>query len=173
MNTDIYSDDPEKSWYLVGDHTAPDRIVQGEHNAKMWGEGGTITSRSCGYRTEALLREHCQVLTDPCKECGGIVSVSFSEDVKKVMVERNICFTCWHWYTLSLKAGDPNSVRIDGSHYQIGTETGPMDYRGFAGRRFKIRFHDGREVETTNLWHQGKMTPPWKNRLPDNAEFVN
>jgi hypothetical protein len=42
-------------------------------------------------------------------------------------------------------------------------------YRGFAGRRFVIRFHDGRIVETTNLWSNGIIPEHFRDRLLDNA----
>ena len=35
-----------------------------------------------------------------------------------------------------------------------------------------IRFTDGREVITHNLWHQGTIPKHFRARLPDNAVFV-
>jgi len=49
---------------------------------------------------------------------------------------------------------------------QIGT------YRGYDGRRFKIRFKDGTEKETTNLWYNGEVPDEYKDVLVDNAEFI-
>jgi hypothetical protein len=72
---------------------------------------------------------------------------------------------------------DPASVRIRGHHYHIGPETGGVwrkypGRRGFNGRKFTIRFFDGRIVTTTNLWGQGRIPESHRERLPDNAEFV-
>lgn len=65
-----------------------------------------------------------------------------------------------------------NAVIVDAIHYRLGKNTGPMEYRGFAGRRFHIRFHDGCEVTTNDLWYQGPIPPVFRDRLPDNATFV-
>lgn len=51
-------------------------------------------------------------------------------------------------------------------------ETGPSAWRGFGGSKFKVKMNDGRVFETTNLWCQGHITPQWKDKLPDNAEFI-
>lgn len=85
----------------------------------------------------------------------------------------------WHDYADAFWAeqiaGRSNAVVIDGDHYRIEPEPGPREpqMRGHSGRLFRIRFReDGRVVETRNLWHQGKIPPPWREQLPDNAEFI-
>jgi len=68
----------------------------------------------------------------------------------------------------------PFSVRVNGSHFIIGPEG--EKYPGFGGQKFHIKFHDGREVITTNLWHQGKIPVSYrfrKTKLPDNAVFIH
>ena len=64
---------------------------------------------------------------------------------------------------------------IQGHHYVIGGEkefTGfGRGVRGFSGRKFQIKFFDGRVVTTTNLWTQGRIPPKFRHQLPDNAEF--
>lgn len=71
---------------------------------------------------------------------------------------------------------DPTIVAvIDGEHYVIAPEDENRSFwsaRGFGGRKFVIRFFDGREVTTTNLWHQGTIPPKFRDQMPDNAEFV-
>lgn len=42
---------------------------------------------------------------------------------------------------------------------------------GFCGRRFWIRFFDGRTLTTNNLWYQGKIPEEFREELPDTAEF--
>lgn len=41
---------------------------------------------------------------------------------------------------------------------------------GFRGREFKIRFNDGRELNTNNLWHDGRI--PKELNTADNAEII-
>lgn len=76
-----------------------------------------------------------------------------------------------HWENYAY-ATDPNTRRreviVAGHHYMVGKGGGG----GFGGRRFEIRFHDGRTVVTNDLWYQGRIPPAWQEQLPDNAEFV-
>ena len=66
-----------------------------------------------------------------------------------------------------------NAAVIDGIHYRIKPDTAkPGPGSGYDGQKFTVRFHDGREVTTRNLWYQGPIPPVWRDRLPDNAEFV-
>jgi hypothetical protein len=82
------------------------------------------------------------------------------------------CFTCNFWEEKVQYVNDPNSVRVDGTHYFIGAENEPAVFRGFGGRRFHVRFNDGREVITTNLWCQGTIAEEFRSKLPDNATFI-
>lgn len=61
---------------------------------------------------------------------------------------------------------------MDGEHYLICDEKGSRGFRGFGGHRFDIEFFDGRRVSTTNLMHQGTVPAKWRERFPDNAQFV-
>lgn len=110
-----------------------------------------------------------------CKECGEKEGTKhFHESISTLMEGQNLCFECLFWVK-HLEGGDGQErVRIDGKHYIIGEETdAPKNYRGFSGEKFVIRFHDGREVTTTNLWGNGDIPPHFRERMPDNAVFVN
>ena len=79
------------------------------------------------------------------------------------------CHGCSFW-TRKINNLNSRVAIIDGTHYTIGSEnTG--SFRGFGGRHFIILFHDGRRVETNNLWCQGHIDEPFKAALPDNAIF--
>lgn len=81
------------------------------------------------------------------------------------------CFHINFWNELVGIKDKPHVVRVDGTHYSIGRENeGGM--RGFGGRKFHVKFFDGREVITTNLWHNGAIPESHKELLPDNAVFV-
>lgn len=67
---------------------------------------------------------------------------------------------------------NPNVARINGVHYFIGDEKGTNSFRGFDGEKFRIKFHDGREVTTTNLWYNGKIPEEYMKELLDNAVFI-
>lgn len=62
---------------------------------------------------------------------------------------------------------------INGVKYYIDPdESDAAGFKGFGGRKFKIRFNDGTEVTTRNLWHNGEVPDEWRDKLPDTAEFV-
>ncbi len=62
---------------------------------------------------------------------------------------------------------------IDGTHYVIGDEDSKETYfRGFGGAKFHIKFNDGTEITTTNLWYQGVPSEHFKDKFPNNAEFI-
>ena len=44
-------------------------------------------------------------------------------------------------------------------------------FQGFGGAEFRIRFNDGYEVITHNLWCQGEPEGSWKEKFPNNADF--
>ena len=108
-----------------------------------------------------------------CTECGKKDRLNRSEEIKKEMISRALCFSCNFWNAYANRVHLPISVRVGDKHYMILSETLKAGaFRGFNGRKFRIRFHDGRFVETTNLWCQGKIPERFKSRLADNAEFV-
>ena len=44
--------------------------------------------------------------------------------------------------------------------------------RGFSGRKHVIKFFDGREIVSTNLWYNGEIPESHRELLPNNAEFI-
>ena len=67
------------------------------------------------------------------------------------------------------------AVIIGNTHYRIMPDlpTSSRDHAGMAGRLYRIRMlATGEVIETRNLWHQGVIPPSWRDRLPDDAEFV-
>lgn len=80
-----------------------------------------------------------------------------------------------HWEAVLAHKDDPNQVRVHGKVSHIGPEdpTIPHYMRGHGGGWYGIRFFDGREVESTNLWEQGEIPEEYKDELPDNAVFVD
>lgn len=81
------------------------------------------------------------------------------------------CFQIDFWNDNVEAKDKPRIARIKGEQYYIGKEN-QNGFRGFCGRKFCIRFLDGREVVTTNLWYNGVIPEDFKERLSDNAEFI-
>jgi len=103
-----------------------------------------------------------------CNECGSEdYSTSYLDgEHKRCMDEKDVCFYCAFW---TLKLLYPNPVVIDGSFYVPNWGKGP----GMGGRRFDIKMPNGDEITTHNLSHCGEIPEHFRNRLPDNASFLN
>jgi hypothetical protein len=82
------------------------------------------------------------------------------------------CFHIDFWNDNVEIKDDPKVVRVNGEQYYIGKENSRSSFRGFGGNKFTIKFFDGREVVSTNLWYNGKIPKDYKELLPDNAEFI-
>lgn len=110
-----------------------------------------------------------------CSYCGKNDNPKYFEsdkEISSVMRVNHACFTCAYWLAAALKKDDPCSVRVKGVQYWVGDEKSICE-RGFGGSYHKIRFADGRVVETTNLWYNGEVPSFMKGALQDNAEFVS
>ena len=81
---------------------------------------------------------------------------------------RHIAFMRDYWLGQSLRQ-DETCVRTHGTHYRIGAANQATGVKGFAGARWRVRFFDGRVVETDNLWHQGDIPEAFRGVLSDNA----
>jgi hypothetical protein len=123
--------------------------------------------------------EFCYLSPGKCKECGEEIKTDCVDwRFAEPMIKKCVCQKCSFWLEHA-EHRDKFTVIIeedDGSrrHYRVGREQKnvPSFCKGFGGQRFKIRFLDGRFLETTNLWHQGIIPERFYDRLPVNAEFV-
>jgi len=87
------------------------------------------------------------------------------------MLEQQLCFTCNFWTGYVRMRDDPTIFRCKGSHYKTAPEN-ERGFRGYGGAKWKIITHDGREIITTNLWHQGTIPPHFREELPDNCQLI-
>lgn len=110
----------------------------------------------------------------PCVECGCVFGTNYCEPYKSIMIRDNVCFGCNHWREMMQHNGSTRQAIINGSHYLVCAEnSNPSRWNGHGGRKFSIRFNDGREITTTNLWSQGDIPKHFKDRLKDNAKFAH
>jgi len=112
--------------------------------------------------------------TVKCKKCGEVDNLHYSKEVEEDLMRRELCFTCGFWDDIAQTKDYADSVRIDGTQYHIGREEYKYsnEFRGFGGRIFHIKFNDGREITTTNLWCNGTIPENFKDILQDNAIFM-
>lgn len=107
-----------------------------------------------------------------CPTCGRELGTEshFSSD-ERSMKEHGECFECSLWRERLPLVGNPNVAIIDGTMYTIDDEDSKSPFRGFGGDKFVIKFKDGRQVTTTNLWCGGEISEHWKQYFPNNADF--
>lgn len=118
-----------------------------------------------------------------CVECDKSEKARYMNPTKSQMIERQLCFGCNFWTEKLEIRDDSNTVRVKGVHYIIGPEKLKNEHklspymrnavRGHGGAKFMVYFNDGRIVETNNLWCQGDIPDGFRDRLPDNATFLN
>jgi len=113
-----------------------------------------------------------------CKICEAAIKFGFSNDDELKRLQ--LCYACKFWWDRieMVSNGDTfegNRVaRILNNHYIVYPDQ-PIGsgFLGFGGKEFVIRFRDGTEVTTHNLWHQGAIPERFRSYLPNNADFVD
>jgi hypothetical protein len=79
----------------------------------------------------------------------------------------------WHKFVVEEEG---RSAIINGIAFTIGkepttlTNSNCVQY-GFGGKRYVVKFLDGTEVVTHNLWHRGTVPDDLRELLSDNARF--
>lgn len=101
---------------------------------------------------------------------GGYRADAFPESL------HGYCFTCAWWedrasedgpgVVVVERGGDRERMSFDAGQPLVSRDRGML---GFGGRRWVVRFHDGRTVETNNLWHNGVVPALFLDRFPVNA----
>lgn len=155
------------------------RLVAPVPEYNTWGlvelrEDGSPCSR-CNYATrEEAEADYARWASNGnCRECGEVLYDRWVEDVKQRVLAEKLCHTCLFWSDYATTASDPTHLVVKGYHYVIAPDQ-PKGYRGFTGHggaEFIIKFNDGREVVSRNLWAQGNVPAHFRDRLPDNAVF--
>ena len=110
-----------------------------------------------------------------CKDCGveGYYTDYVGQE-KSIIDSEGVCFSCAFWRVRvpGLKTPAPTTAIIDHRLYTIGPRTEYSRHNGMAGRKFVIKFHDGRIVSTRDLWSSGEILEKYRAEIPDNAEFL-
>lgn len=111
-----------------------------------------------------------------CVFCGKDEELHWDEVTNKECKEQQYCFYCNFWSRLDpTKRKTPirRHIVVQSVHYTTAADTNePSRWKGHGGRLFKIKRADGTIEECSNLWCQGNIPPIWREKFPDNAEFV-
>lgn len=162
-----------KKYHIVKYRDSGEQIIFEERsNIK-----NNFSSLSAGFDSEKELREHNEVLEEDCKICNGIVSTHYIEPTRTILKEKNLCFNCNFWQDKldRLLSGDHRVFVIGGTmYYHSNDDRDPVrTFRGFGGRKFMIQRLDGEILETNNLWCNGEVPKDFKDKIKDNARFIN
>lgn len=106
-----------------------------------------------------------------CSFCGRYTELRWVNECNASLRENQLCFGCDHWARIETTKGHPDRVIVDNHSYMIDRREDTA-FKGFGGTKFIIKFNDGREAVSTNLWHQGEIPWNWQKRIPNNAVFV-
>lgn len=159
-------------WFFV---SCPERtdIIEGTYeDVKMKDEGGIYTSRSGPYDTKETLYKDCDIQPFPCKECGKLISARLVEPVRSEIIAQKLCHSCHFWTGKLPGLNDPNVFVVNGGMYKKYPDTNDKGFKGFGGRLFKMLRPDGKIVESKNMWHSGTVPEIFRDRIKDNAVFV-
>ncbi len=123
-----------------------------------------------------------------CRYCDEKIELHYFPSMNDHLKLTQTCFTCTFWINKIPNRTNIRTVIYRGEHYNIGKGGGKAEYRGFAGRKWKIVFKGNhnladeedkrRDLEhniiqsvvyTDDLWGQGKIPERFRKFLPDNA----
>ena len=111
-----------------------------------------------------------------CQWCGKREKLHWHPSCEQFLLDANLCFSCGFWLEKIMWAANDRTdngrrvARIHGNHYVIEPDT-QRGFQGFGGRKMVIKFHDGTEVVSHNVWHQGTIPEHLLDALPDNATW--
>ena len=104
-----------------------------------------------------------------CVICGKEIEKS---SYSNAVLCSSVCFHKHFWNEII--AEKEQHIIVDGKCYQDGGNVenpSPYTFLGFSGRRFWIKFFDGRTLTTNNLWYQGEIPEEYQSELPNTARF--
>lgn len=161
-----------KYFWLCGNDKETAIVESAEHPKTRY-DGGPWSRTSIRYASLEALKEG-EGLQPCCAKCGKMYDTKYIEPTKSEMLAANHCFYCNFWSAHAKQKNHPQVARVRGTHYWVN-KSKPVGYQGsmgHGGRKFKVRWNDGREMESNDVWCQGDIPDVWREELPDNAEFL-
>lgn len=163
-------------YYLGTDQQGIAEVIETTERPKMISEGGKYGILSRRYNSKDELLNGEGILSEPCKECGGVIGSNYLGNTGAILKEKQLCFSCNHWDEKVRDKDHERMVIVKGVTYWR------KDYRelpsnlqhvlGFSGHVFNIKMNTGEQYKTNDLWCGGKIPDRFLSRLPDNAIFL-
>ena len=159
-----------KMWFLI---THSDKQKDGREELFFCKRTELPSWSSCtpGFGTLDELKEYSNLPNWKCSKCGGEVSLTYS--CNDELEKHKMCFSCNHFRDqVEQLETNTNKFIINGEIYTAYPNNASAPFKGFGGRKFRIRIKATGEIrETNNLWSQGELPKIWAR--PDTAEFLN
>lgn len=111
-----------------------------------------------GFPQDRECPSHAARTLDACVLCS---SPDLAHGLNRsTILSSRTCWNCLFWLERYEQMSGPDRVCTEDYHlYAIGNGVGPSSSRGFGGRTWTVRFTDGREVHTNDLWDCGPIVP--------------
>lgn len=134
--------------------------------------------------SETSLQEHLQRPACHFETCDSLTITSSGERQRgHTTDETGLCFTCRYWLDMYKRDSNHTAGRlvIEESptkrvHYVYDPKEpikgGNRNLLGMSGHLFQVRYLNGMEVETNDLWCQSSIPERFWDLFPVNAEFI-
>lgn len=100
----------------------------------------------------------------------GVVSFTCTEcEVPQPYKPGPICYVCAAWLGRIERKANPAFVIIEHRFYTLGSR----DETVYVEHSTKVRLHNGRVVPFVDIHDHGMIPERFRDRLPNNAEFVS
>ncbi len=104
-----------------------------------------------------------------CKICNNHYTQAHYKQIE------DVCFSCGFWEEKVEQLKTKQVVIVDSHYYVVGPNKEPSKFCGFGGRwfRWKLLGFPEKTFESCDMWHAGTIPPHFRDRLKDNAEWVD
>lgn len=155
-------------FFITQDHKSKIILSTYDNLGRGW------SSCSAPYNSKKKLRDDCGILPNPCKHCGQMVKTSYAEEMKKILTENNLCFSCNFWFDLKETLNDLNRFVVNYIAYRVHPDPpkGYGGFLGFGGAEFKFKRPNGEVTISHNTWCNGTVPESFYELIPDNAILI-